>query len=60
MKVVETIRDWAPPVAGGFAGLAVGLFACKLIKDKYLSRKETPPSDQGEKEPLTSNKVENV
>ena len=60
MKVVETIRDWAPPVAGGFAGIAVGLFACKLIKDKYLARKGASQSDQGEKEPLTSDQAENA
>ena len=60
MKVVETIRDWAPPVAGGFAGIAVGLFACRLIKDRYLSRKPANSRDEGEKEPLTSDQEEKV
>lgn len=55
MKVVETIKDWAAPVAGGVAGLVVGLFACKLIRDKYYSSRSVGRTE-GEKEPLTGDK----
>lgn len=56
MKVVESIREWAAPVAGGVAGIAVGLFACKLVRDKYFSDRASSSKSEPEKEPLTSNK----
>ena len=56
MKVVESIREWAAPVAGGVAGIAIGLFACKLVRDKYFSDRASPSKPEPEKEPLTGNK----
>ena len=56
MKVVESIREWAAPVAGGVTGIAIGLFACKLVRDKYFSDRASSSKPEPEKEPLTSNK----
>ena len=59
MTVMESIKEWGVPVAGGVAGIAVGLLACKFVRDRYLrSKASKPDSDQrrAERQPLTGTK----